>query len=194
MIFSKIRQLPCVLVLLLIGSLLSSCVAVVAAGAAASMIVYDRRSVSMLESDMRIFHTVHTSIVNDPRFRTSRILVVSFNQVVLLIGQTPESHLRDEAQKIAQNTPDVRRVYNQISNNAPIPLSTRAEDSFITGQVRTEMLNKKGLESGSIRIVTEDGVVYLMGIVTAEQGNLAVDVARQVNSVRKVVKVFQYIR
>lgn len=186
--FSHFRMVT----LLLIASLLSSCVAAVVAGAAAGMVVYDRRSVGTLESDARIFHMIHTRIVNDQTFRDSRIIVISFNKVVLLIGQTPQDHLREEAFKIARNTPDVRRVYNEISIDNPLSLGSKAQDSLITGQVRTAMLNKKGLESGSIRIVTEGGVVYLMGIVTHEQANLAVDVARQVSSVVKVVKVFQY--
>jgi len=179
--------------LLLISLLLTSCVAVVVAGAAAGMIVYDKRSVTTLEHDARIFHVVHKTLVSDPRFRDSRIVVISFNEVVLLVGQTPAASLRVLAEKTAQNTPNVRRVYDEISIGYPIGISTRSKDTLITGEVRSLMLNKKGLESGSIRIVTENGVVYLMGIATHEQANLAVDVARQVSGVHKVVKVFQYI-
>ena len=173
--------------------LLTGCVAAVVAGAAAGMIVYDRRGVTVIENDARILHVVNTAIATNPRFRDSRIVIVSFNRVVLLIGETPAASLRVLAEKIARNTPNVRRVYDEIAVGYPISMSTRTKDSFVTGQVRTQMLNKKGLESGSIRIVTENGVVYLMGIVTQEQANLAVNVARQVKSVRKVVKVFQYI-
>ncbi len=180
-----------ILSFIVLASLLSSCVAVVV-GAAAGLVVYDRRSVGTLESDARIFHMVHTRIANDQTFRDSRIIVISFNKVVLLIGQTPQAELRDDAFRIARNTPDVRRVYNEINIDNPLTLSDRAQDSLITSQVRTAMLSKKGLESGSIRVVTEGGVVYLMGIVTHEQANLAVDVARQISSVEKVVKVFQY--
>ena len=179
--------------LLLIVSLLAGCVAAVVAGAAAGTLVYDRRSVATIESDTRIFHTIHKTIVNDPRFRDSRIIVVSFNKVVLLIGQTPDASLRGVVQRIARNAPAVRRVYDEIMVAEPLNLSSRTKDSLLTGQIRSLMLNKKGLESGSIRVVTEGGTVYLMGVVTNEQANLAVDVARQVNGVQKVVKVFQYI-
>ncbi|WED42940.1 BON domain-containing protein [Legionella cardiaca] len=185
----KIRAI----IFLLVSALLTGCVAAVVAGAAAGLVVYDRRSFSMIESDTRIFHLIHKEIVTDPRFQDSRILVSSFNQVVLLVGQTPSASLRAMAQKIAQNTPNVRRVYDEITVNYPIPLSQRTKDSWITSQVRSLMLTKKGLESGSIRVVTENGVVYLIGIATHEQANLAVSVARQINGVQKVVKVFQYI-
>lgn len=179
--------------LLVASALLTSCVVAVVAGAAAGM-VYDRRSVSTLESDARLFHLIHTAIVTNPQFRDSRVLVTSFNRVVLLVGQTPTASLRVTAENIARATPDVARVYNEISVGLPIPIKQRTQDTWITGQVRSNMLTKKGLESGSIRIVTENGVVYLMGIATAEQANLSVDVARRVSGVVKVVKIFQYIR
>ena len=181
------------IIFLLISTLLTGCVAAVVAGAAAGLVVYDRRSVSTLESDARIFHRIHTAIVKDPRFRNSRIVVISFNQVILLVGQTPTASLRVVAEKIAQKTANVRRVYNEVAVDYPLPIAQRTNDSWITSQVRSLMLTKKGLESGSIRVVTENSIVYLMGIATHEQANLAVNVARQVNEVQKVVKVFQYI-
>lgn len=178
---------------LLSCALLASCVAAVVAGAAAGM-VYDRRSVVTLEADTRLFHVIHTAIVTNPQFRDSRIVVTSFNRVILLVGQTPTASLRVMAEKIAQSNPKVIRVYDEVTISNPIPVAQRTRDSWITGKVRSMMLTKKGLESGSIRVVTEDGVVYLMGIATQEQSRLAVDVARRVNGVKKVVKIFQYIR
>lgn len=186
---SKLKALS----LLLISGLLTSCVVAVVAGAAAGM-VYDRRSVVTIEADARLFHVTHTGIVTDPQFRDSRILVTSFNRVVLLVGQTPTASLRVVAERVAQNAPGVKRVYDEITVDNPIPVTQRTKDSWITSQVRSNMLTRKGLESGSIRVVTENGVVYLMGIVTEEQAALSVDVARRVNGVRKVVKIFQYIR
>jgi osmotically-inducible protein OsmY len=177
---------------LLTGLFLSGCVAAVVAGAAAGM-VYDRRSMVTMEADARLFHLIHKGIVTDPHLRHSRILVTSFNRNVLLVGQTSTASSRVLAERIAQRTPGVRRVYDEISIGHSIPLSQRTNDSWITGQVRSNMLARKVLESGSIRVVTENGVVYLMGIVTNEQAGLAVDVARRVNSVKKVVKIFQYI-
>lgn len=179
--------------ILLMGAVLTGCVAAVVASAAAGM-VYDRRSVATMEADARLFHIVHTNIVTDPRFRDSRILVTSFNRVVLLVGQVSSPSLRAIADKIARSGPDVKRVYDELTVANPIPLSQRTQDSWITSQVRSNMLAKKGLESGSIRIVTEDGVVYLMGIVSEEQAALSVDVARRISGVVKVVKLFQYIR
>lgn len=182
-----------VLILLIISTLLSGCVAAVVAGAAAGLIVYDRRSISTLESDARIFHVIHKNIVTNPRFKNARIVVVSFNQVVLLLGQATSADLKTSAERIAKRTANVRRVYNEISISYPIPINVQTNDSWITSQVRTRMLQRKGLESGSIRVVTENSVVYLIGIALPEQADIAVEEARQVAGVKKVVKVFQYI-
>jgi osmotically-inducible protein OsmY len=176
------------------STLLTGCVAAVLAGSAISgMIVYDKRSMPVLENDTRIYYQIHKNIVSDTRFRRSHIEVISFNQVVLLVGETPVASLRVMAEKLAQNTYKVKRVYNEIKVQNPITIVQRSKDTWITGQIRSVMLTKKGLESGSIRVVTCDGIVYLMGIVTHEQANVAVNVARQINGVRKVVKVFQYM-
>jgi osmotically-inducible protein OsmY len=177
---------------ILVATLLTGCVAAVVSGAVAGM-VYDRRSLMTMEADARLFHVIHKKIVTDRQFADSRIIVSSFNRVVLLVGETPTASLRDLAGKIAHSTPGTYRVYNEITVGYPIPLTVRSKDSLITGQVRSSLLTKKGLESGSIRIVTENRVVYLMGIATEQQASLAVDAARRVRGVNKVVKIFQYI-
>lgn len=181
------------IVLLLMSILLTGCVAGVIVGTT-SLAVYDKRGVVTLEKDARIFHVIHTALVKDPRLKGSRMEVTSFNRIVLLVGQTPSASLRVLAEKIAQSTPGVIRVYNEITIGEPLRLTARPRDSWITAHIRSKMLTKKGLESGSIRVVTEDGIVYLMGLVTKEQAELATDVARNVNGVQKVVKIFQYIR
>lgn len=178
---------------LLIIQLLTGCIAAIVAGAAAGVIVYDRRSLIIMESDLRIFHKINTAIITNPQFHNSRIVIVSFNHVVLLIGQTPDPKLRLVAENTAHQQNNIRRVYNEVKVNYPITIEQQAKDTWITGQIRSKMLATKGLESGSIRIITENGVTYLMGIVTQEQANLAIAVARQIPGVKQVIKVFQYI-
>lgn len=173
--------------------LLAGCVAAALVSTAAGVIVYDGRGLRMIERDARIFYLVNSSIANDPRFRSSHIVVTSFNQIVLLAGQTPAASLKVLAEKIAVRTPHVSRVYNQMTIGQPTSFTVRAKDAWITSELRSQMLARKGLESGSIRVVTEAGIVYLMGIVSREQANIAVEVARQIHGVARVVKVFQYV-
>lgn len=179
--------------ILSLAIVVSGCVAAVVAGAAGSLVVYDKRSVTMIERDARIFHRLHKAIVTDPRFADSHVEVTSFNGVVLLTGQTPTASLRGVLEKKGQSVPHIERLYNEVTIQDPVPLTQRSKDSWITGQVRAQMLAKKGLESGSIRVVTENSTVYLMGIATHPQADLAVHVARRVKGVEKVVKIFRYI-
>ena len=182
-----------IILFLLLNALLTGCAAVVAVGAAGGMVVYDRRSLPMMERDARIFYVVNKAIASDRRFNHSHITVTSYNQIVLLTGQTSMATLRVVAERVARYTPQVRRVYNEITVDPALTITQRSNDVLISAKVRSTMLSKKGLGSGSIHIVTDNGVVYLMGAVTRQQADLAVNSARQVNGVRKVVKVFQYI-
>lgn len=180
--------------LILVSSvLLSSCAVAVLAGAAGSYIVYDDRSMRALEKDARIFHVVHKAIVREPQLTSSHVNVTTFKQAILLTGETPYASARAVVEKIAQQAPNVRRIYNEMTIQYPSSIWQRTQDTGITSNVRTHMLTKKGLESGAIRIVTENAAVYLMGDVSHAQAELAVNVARQVPGVQKVVKVFQYI-
>jgi osmotically-inducible protein OsmY len=181
------------IVFLIVAALLGGCAAVVAVGAATGIVVYDRRSFSAIETDGHIFYRINNAIAKDPRFLASRIVVSSYQRAVLLVGQASHASVRVLAEKIAQTTPNVRRVYDEISIGPRISFGQQNTDTWITGQVRSKLLATKGLESGSIHIVTERQVVYLMGVVTHDQANLAVYAARQVPDVHRVVKMFQYI-
>ena len=183
-----------IIAFILIINLLASCAALVVVGAAGGMIVYDRRSLPMIERDARIFYVINTSIAKSPTFDTARIVVSSFNRVVLLLGEAPSDNIRQAAERVANKTPNVRRVYNQITVGPKISIAQQSRDTWITGEIKSKMLAKKDLESGSIRVITEDGIVYLMGIVTQDQSDLAVAIARQIKGVKKVVKIFQYIQ
>jgi osmotically-inducible protein OsmY len=171
----------------------TSCAAFVLAGAAGGYIIYDDRSIHSLEKDARIFHVVHTKFVRDKQLSNAHLDVTSFKQIVLLTGQTPMASQRALAEKIARSAPNVRKIYNEITIQYPTGTWRRTQDSGITSNVRTHMLAKKGLESGAIQIVTENGIVYLMGDVTHAQADLAVNVAREIRGVFKVVKIFQYL-
>lgn len=173
--------------------LLTGCMAAVVVGTAAGLIVYDKRSLPVLESDARIFYLIERAIARDPRFHEARVQITSFNQVVLLAGQAPTAFLRQTAETVARNTPNVGYVYNEMTVDFPISYAQRTKDAWITSQVRANLLAEKGLASGSIRVVTENGIVYLMGKTTRKQSLIAANVARQIDGVHKVVKIFQYL-
>src|SRR3990167_4169846 len=174
---------------------LSSCIFVAgaAAGAAAIAIVYDHRTIENTLEDAKLTNKIVAKIRHKPALsQDSHIEVTVFNRVVLLTGETPNAEWRTQAEQIANSVPGITRVYNQITIEGPTSSLTRTSDAWITTKVKSEMLATQDLKSGSIKVVTENGTVFLMGIVSQEQANIAVDIARQVSGVQKVVKIFQY--
>lgn len=182
--------------LTLFSLLLQSCVFAVgaAAGAAAIAAVYDHRKVEAVVKDQTIANDVIAKINATPALHseTTHINVACFNGVVLLTGETPSAELRQDAENMARNVPDVNRVYNQITIRAPSSSLSRTSDAWITAKIKSQMLATEDLKSGTIKVVTENGTVYLMGVVSKEQADTCVDIARQVSGVQKVVKIFQY--
>lgn len=175
---------------------LQGCIFVVgaAAGAAGIAAVYDHRKLKQIADDQQLANSIFDKIRANSQLTNSRshIAVTCFNRVILLSGQTTTPSLRQQAGEIAQNTPGVKRVYNEVSVKGPSSSLTRASDSWITTKIKTQMLATEDLKSGSIKVMTENGSVYLLGIVTRDQAETAVDIARQVSGVQKVVKMFQY--
>jgi osmotically-inducible protein OsmY len=168
-------------------------VAGAAAGAAAITVVYDHRTIQNALQDTEIANKIADRISEVPPLHNeSHIEVTVFNRIVLLSGETPKQEWRMQAEEIAKSVPDVGRVYNQISIQGATSSLTRTSDSWITTKIKGQMLATEDLKSSSIKVLTENGVVFLMGIVSRQQADTAVDIARQVSGVQKVVKIFQY--
>jgi len=165
-----------------------------AAGAAGIAVVYDHRKLEQVAVDQQVSTAIFDQYRKDPELskETTHIDITTFNKIVLLTGQTVTPTTIKKADEIARNTAHVNRVYNEITIKGPSSSLTRASDSWITTKIKTQMLAAKGLHSGSIKVVTENGNVYLMGIVTHQQADIAVDIARKVTGVQRVMKIFQY--
>ncbi len=182
--------------LLLVGlaSSLQGCIFVAgaAAGAAAIAVVYDHRTLSNTVEDTKLANKIADKIHQVKALRDdSHIEVTVFNGVILLTGETPKAEWRLQAEVIAKSQAN-GRLYNQITLQGPTSSLTRTSDAWITTKIKSQMLATEDLKSSSIKVITENGVVYLMGIVTREQADTAADIAREVSGVQKVVKVFQY--
>jgi len=185
--------------LIAIGCLVSSlsgclpAAALVVGATAGGAIVYDKRPAKVMVRDREISDQAQEAINEDSILRgRAHIAIATFNYVVLMVGQAETPELRDRAYNLVSRVKYVRRVYNEVSIGKPTPTGKRASDTWITTKVKSAMLTKSGLSSSQIKVVTENGVVYLMGLVSPQQAALAVEAARRVNGVTKVVKVFQY--
>lgn len=171
---------------------LQSCfVAGAAAGAAAIAMVYDHRAISNTMQDTALANKIVGKLsVHKEMWQESHIGVTVFNHVVLLSGQTPRAEWRQLAGEIAKSTNGADKVYNQLTLEGPTSSLTRTSDAWITTKIRSLMLANPDLKSSTIKVVTENGIVYLMGIVKPEQSDIAVDIARKVSGVQRVIKIF----
>lgn len=174
---------------------LSGCVpAIFVAGAATGTIIYDHRSAKTIVQDRDITFQVQNKFDKDPEMRNkANVSITSFNYIVLLLGQAPNAELRNRAEEIAKSNSNVKMVYNEITIGEPISNIDRTNDTWITTKVKTVLATVAGLNSTNLKIVTENGVVYLMGLTTRTQAGLATDKTRTVAGVQKVVKLFEYL-
>jgi len=170
--------------------LLAGCpAAIIGGGAVAYGTIEDRRtSGTMIDDD-----SIETRISRGVRERygeNTHVNVTSFNRSVLLTGEVPEEARRAEIEKLAQGSANVRNIANELQVGAPSSLGARANDSYITTKVKGRILDSNKVNPIHVKVVTEAGVVYLMGIVTEQEAADAVDVARNTGGVVKVVRIF----
>jgi osmotically-inducible protein OsmY len=182
----------------LAASLLSGCAAVIVGGAAVgASAVHERRSVGTMIDDEGIEWKVRSTLNADKTLSSqSHLSVVSLNGVVLLVGQTPTEALRLQATTLTQGVEGVRAIHNEITIAAPNSYMTRTSDSYITSKVKTSLFKVKGHEDFDptrVKVVTENGTVYLMGILYRSEAEDAARQASRVGGVQKVVKLFEYL-
>jgi osmotically-inducible protein OsmY len=137
------------------------------------------------------------SIVNihaaDEDFDEAHIVVVSYNGYVLLAGQVGSEELKAKATDVVRKVHGVRRIYNEMEVAAPSSGMTRSSDTWITTKVKSWLLGSSEIEGTRVKVVTENGVVYLMGLATSEEANRIADKAASISGVQRVVKLFEII-
>lgn len=143
--------------------------------------------------------SIETKIVvnmksQEPAFRSSNFSVISHNGVVLIVGQVESEALKSRATNIAsQASTKIKRIHNELEVAGKTSLISRSNDSWVATKVRTLMLTNKEVPSDQIRVIAENGAIYLMGIINEAEGDRAANLARNVSGVTKVVKVFEYL-
>ncbi len=175
--------------------LLQGCAPLVVGGAATgAAVAVDRRTAGTMVDDQAVELKALDAILSDKEiYEQAHVSVTSFNGLVLLTGQAPTAELRDRAQRLISGFSEVRRVQNEIQISAPSSLMTRSSDTWITTKVKTLMFAEKNFSANNVKVVTDNGTVYLMGLVHRAEADKAVLIARQVSGVQRVVKVFEYL-
>ncbi|MFV3307371.1 BON domain-containing protein [Pseudomonas sp. NY15181] len=125
--------------------------------------------------------------------RNSHVVVISYNGVVLLAGQTPRSDLKNKAEQAAKEVQKVKTVHNELQILQPSSLAARSNDTWLTTKIKSQMLADANVPSTRIKVLTENGIVYMLGLVTRKEGDLATQVVQSVDGVQKIVRLFEYI-
>ena len=129
----------------------------------------------------------------DPDLESSHLVVTSYNGSVLLIGQVPTEELRLKAQSITQGIAKVRQVHNEINVGGPTSHVARSNDRWLTTKVKTRLIGAEDVPGRKMKVQTENGVVYLIGLLTRAEADAAVRVTSEVFGVQKIVRIFDYL-
>ena len=190
--------LKTLLAITLLTSLLGGCAAVVVTGAATGAnAAHDRRSLGAYIDDEGIELKTRLAITEDKEIYSQvHVNIISVNGVVLLVGQAPTEALRMKIEDITRGIEKVRVVHNEITIAAPNSYMTRSSDSLITAKVKGSLFGIKGhdgFDPTRVKVVTENGMVYLMGILFRPEADAVATKASRVSGVQKVVKLFEYL-
>lgn len=191
-----VRAITKILVILNMILLLPGCIpAIFVAGAAAGgAIIYDHRDTKTMVKDRDATFQIQNKLDLDKDLtRQTHLSVVTFNRIALLVGQAPNEELRKHAESIAKASSQIKVLYNEITIGSPISRTQITNDAWITTKVKTTLLATPGLSSTNLKIITENGTVYLMGLITRAHADLATKNTKTVAGVEKIVKLFEYL-
>lgn len=188
-----IKSILIVLATAIVSLNLTACVPVVAGGAASGgLMAADRRTSGAYIEDQAIEFKTEKHI-SEQLGDKMHINVTSYNRNVLLTGEAIDEAAKKKAGTISQATENVRSVTNELVIGGISTMTSRSNDSYITSKVKARMLSENRFPVNYVKVVTEDSVVYLLGMVTHKEAEDAVEITRGTDGVQKVVKVFEYI-
>ena len=177
--------------------LLQGCIAgvVVGSAAVATKTATDPRSVGTQVDDGTLEARVESALSKDQQLKKdARVVATAYQGKVLLTGQSPNADLTARAKQIAMGVEGTTEVYNEIRQGTPVSLSTASSDTWITTKVRSQLLTSDTVKSSNVKFTTENGEVFLLGLVTQQEGQSAAQIASQVSGVKHVTTAFTYVK
>lgn len=174
-------------------SQITACVPIVVGGAAATgAMAADRRTSGIYVEDenieLKAVKKMETNLGED-----AHVNVTSYNRNVLLTGEVPVAESKSKAENLVKEITNTRSITNEITVGPKSTIGSRSNDSYITSKVKTKFVTENKFPANYVKVVTENGIVYLLGIVTNKEADDAVEIARNTDGVTKVVKVFEYM-
>ena len=153
----------------------------------------DERTMAQVLEDNNIETKITVNLpAENEAFKKSHLTIVSYNGYVLLAGQVNDDILKETATSVTRKVKGVRRIYNELEIGAPTTALTRSRDALITTKVKASLLSDDDIKS-QIKVVTENGVVYLLGMVTPQEAEQAYRLSVSVSGVKRVVRLFEQI-
>lgn len=172
---------------------LSGCFGAAAVGVGAGALVFaDRRSTETQVTDEGIELRAGNRI-SEKYGSNTHVNITSYNRTVLLTGEVPNAATKADVEKIVSEVPNVKAISNELQIAAASTLTARSNDTYITSKVKARFVDANSFAANHVKVVTEAGVVYLMGMVSQKEANAAVEIARTTGGVQKVVRVFEII-
>jgi osmotically-inducible protein OsmY len=173
---------------------LGGCIEAALIGGAAGgvAIANDRRPPEVVLGDERVEITANSRI-NKALSEKAHVNVISYNYTVLLTGEVPDAKSKEDAEKIVAQIERVKGVVNELQIGAPSSLQSRGNDVFLTGRIKAAFIGPQKFNSLNVKVVTEAGVVFLLGLVTRKEADDATEITRSIGGVQKVVRVFEYL-
>ena len=172
---------------------LEGCFPIVAAGVSGgAMVAADRRTTGIYIEDNAIEIKAGNQ-VNQKYPNNVHVNVTSFDRQVLITGEVPDEATRAEVARIVTGVENVKAVTNELAIGSASGIGSRSHDSLVTSDVKLRFVNSKDFNANDVKVVTENGVVYLMGMVFHKEGDAAADIASTTSGVARVVKVFEYL-
>lgn len=165
--------------------------AVVGVGAGALMLT-DRRASETYVTDEGIELRAGNRISENHGTKV-HVNVTSYNRMVLLTGEVPSAAVKAEVEKLINAVPNVKSISNELAIAGPSSLTGRSNDSYLTSKVKARFVDAQKFSANHVKVVTEAGVVFLLGLVTQTEADAAVEIARTTGGVQKVVRVFEII-
>lgn len=187
------KTIPILLLLAALAPGLVGCVPAAAVGAGAgALMITDRRHAETYLSDEGI-EIRAANRIGEKFGDRAHVNVTSYNRMVLITGEAPDAAARGEVEKIVGGVPNVRTIANELQVAGTSSLAARGTDTFLTSKVKARFLDHNKFPPTKVKVVTEAGAVYLMGLVTQREADAAVEIARTTGGVQKVVRLFEII-
>ncbi len=184
-------------VLLILGAeVLTACVPIMvgAATVTAINVATDRRTLGRNLDDNTLELALRREVLLDPELKGNNISVTAINGIVLLTGEVASDAQRRRVTEVAKSNVKTLSVVNELQLAGTTSITSRANDTLITSKVKANLLRSRAVQANAVKVVTEAGKVYLLGLVTRAEADAAVQEAQRVSGVTHIVKVFEYIK